>query len=64
LHEDGITAATIAKVDGMYDDLATTLSGFVASLANDWQGWDGVRTWQSLERELTIDARHDGRGHV
>ncbi|WP_125811577.1 DUF6228 family protein [Actinoplanes sp. ATCC 53533] len=64
LHEDGMTAATIAKVDGIYVDLATTLSGFMESLAADWQGWDGIRTWQSLGRELTIDARHDGRGQV
>ncbi|MEV6816345.1 DUF6228 family protein [Micromonospora sp. NPDC051296] len=27
-------------------------------------GWDGVRSWQSLERDLRIDATHDGRGHV
>jgi hypothetical protein len=64
LHDDGMTAATIAKVDGIFADLATTLSGFTESLAADWQGWDGIRTWQSMERELTIDARHDGRGYV
>ncbi|MEU4623256.1 DUF6228 family protein [Actinoplanes sp. NPDC023801] len=33
----------------------------------DWRaprGWKDVRTWHSLERELALDARHDGRGHV
>jgi hypothetical protein len=64
LHDDGMTAATVATVDGVIADLATTLSGFVESLAVDWQGWDGVRTWQSLGCELAIDARHDGRGRV
>src|SRR5687768_1140216 len=59
-----MTAATIAEVDGIFVDLATTLSGLLASLAVDWQGWDGVRTWQSMGRGLTVDARHDGRGQV
>jgi hypothetical protein len=58
LHEDGMTAATIAKVDGV------TLPRFVADLAADRQGWDGVRTWRSMEHELIFDARHDGRGPV
>ncbi|WP_319461062.1 DUF6228 family protein [Micromonospora sp. RTP1Z1] len=64
LHEQGMTASTVAKIDGLYADLATTLSGFVQGLAADWHGWNGVRTWTSMERELAIDARHDGRGYV
>ncbi|BCY05399.1 hypothetical protein L3i22_004870 [Actinoplanes sp. L3-i22] len=64
LHEAGLTATTIAKIDGAYAGISTTLSGFVAGLAAAWQGWDGTRTWESMERELTLDARHDGRGHV
>ncbi|WP_436534368.1 DUF6228 family protein [Actinoplanes sp. HUAS TT8] len=64
LHHVGLTAKTIANIDGVYAETSTTLSGFVGRLAADWQGWDGPRTWQSMERELTLDARHDGRGHV
>jgi hypothetical protein len=70
LHEDGMTAATIAKVDGTVEvdgtfaGRVTTLSEFMESLAADWQGWYGIRTWQSLGGELTIDARHDRRGYV
>ncbi|MGS2620072.1 DUF6228 family protein [Micromonospora sp. LZ34] len=64
LHADGLTASTVAKIDGQFFDLDTTLSGFVQRLAADWQGWNGVRTWTSWERELAIDARHDGRGYV
>ena len=64
LHAHGMTATTVAKVDGIFADSVTTLSGFVESLAADWTGWSEVRTWQSMERELTIDARHDGRGYV
>lgn len=64
LHDDGLTASTVAKIDGQFFDLDTTLPGFVQGLAADWQGWNGVRTWTSWERELAIDARHDGRGYV
>jgi hypothetical protein len=59
-----MTASTTAGIDGVFADLGTTLSGFVEGLAADWRGWDGVRTWRSMERELCLDARHDGLGHV
>jgi len=42
----------------------TDLAGFVAALAADWRGWDGKRRWQALEREMELEARHDGRAHV
>jgi hypothetical protein len=28
-------------------------------LADDWRGWDGSRTWQSVGHELTLEAEHD-----
>ncbi|EME60886.1 DUF6228 family protein [Amycolatopsis decaplanina] len=39
------------------------LAGFFQCHVDDWRGWDGVRTWESLERELKIDASHQ-HGHV
>ncbi|MBQ1049292.1 hypothetical protein KBX50_12575 [Micromonospora sp. C51] len=55
----GVNAATLVRtLDG---------DGIVAwtdSLAESFYGWDGVRSWQSLEHELRIDATHDGRGLV
>ena len=36
------------------------LVAYFDGLERDWRGWSGVRRWQSLDRELTIDARHDG----
>src|SRR5262249_40761466 len=38
--------------------------GWAGGLAGADRGWDGVRTWESLERDLRIDATHDGQGHV
>ncbi|ASW54873.1 DUF6228 family protein [Plantactinospora sp. KBS50] len=59
LDDVGVDAVTsVRTLDG---------DGIVAwadSLAESFHGWDGVRTWQSLERDLRIDATHDGRGHV
>ena len=42
------------------DDLA----GFLRDLAAGFRGWAGARHWRSLEDQLSIDATHDGRGHV
>ncbi|AIG79137.1 Hypothetical protein AJAP_31575 [Amycolatopsis japonica] len=39
------------------------LAEFFQQHVNDWRGWDGVRTWESLERDLKIDASHQ-YGHV
>ena len=32
--------------------------------AAEWQGWDGVKSWESLEREFEIRCSNDRRGHV
>jgi hypothetical protein len=34
------------------------------SLANDWRGWDGERSYPSLEGQLHLSCRHDGKGLV
>jgi hypothetical protein len=37
---------------------------FFAGLASGWRGWEGDRSWASLESELELTARHDGRGTI
>ncbi|MBO4159562.1 DUF6228 family protein [Micromonospora antibiotica] len=65
LHEDGMTASTVAMIDGLCSSPdIVALPVFLDSLAAGWEGWQGVRTWTSMERELCFDARHDGRGYV
>ena len=32
--------------------------------ANSWRGWSGVKTWCSIEGELTLSLKHDALGHV
>jgi hypothetical protein len=33
-------------------------------MANDWKGWSGERTWESLEGEFTLACSSDKAGHV
>lgn len=40
------------------------LREFLGDLYEDFRGWDGNRTWRSLEGELTVTAHHDGHVHL
>lgn len=40
------------------------LDVFLSALAEDFRGWDGIRTWRSLERDLTLSAEHRPGGYV
>ncbi|MDO0933778.1 DUF6228 family protein [Streptomyces sp. DG2A-72] len=39
------------------------LDVFLAELAEEFRGWNGIRTWRSLEDDLTLTAEHAG-SHV
>src|SRR5262249_46137098 len=59
LADAGVDAGTWVRTfdgDGIVD--------WADDLAESYRGWDGVRTWESLEGDLRIDATHDGQGHV
>jgi hypothetical protein len=49
-------SASIAAYDSRYGELAI----FFEELADSWRGWEGKRTFSSLEGEFDIAARHDG----
>ncbi|MFD8255068.1 DUF6228 family protein [Streptomyces werraensis] len=40
------------------------LDTFLAALAEDFRGWQGARTWQSLRYALTLSAEHRSGGYV
>ncbi|MEV8077406.1 DUF6228 family protein [Streptomyces pseudogriseolus] len=40
------------------------LDTFLSSLAEDFRGWAGVRTWHSLYYDLTLSAEHRPGGYV
>ncbi|TQS39957.1 hypothetical protein FL583_37375 [Cryptosporangium phraense] len=40
------------------------LNIWAAELAESYVGWEGVRSWKSLDHNLRTDATHDWRDHV
>lgn len=47
------------------DESVLTLRGdgldtFLGTLASDWRGWEGTRTWDTLEHGMSIEATHRG----
>ena len=58
----GLSAS--ADVDAVAYDGEHTLGLLFRRLADDWRGWDGERTWSSLEGDFDLVATHDGLGHV
>ncbi|MFJ4816653.1 DUF6228 family protein [Streptomyces sp. NPDC088801] len=54
----GVVETPVQTWDG--DGLDT----FLASLAEDFRGWEGVRAWHSLCHDLTLSAEHRPGGHV
>lgn len=59
--DNGIAASGRATFEGRTPQ---TLRDFLMRLAEDWQGWPGTRTWTAMENEMTLEATHDGAGHV
>jgi hypothetical protein len=43
-----------------FDELVAFFNG----LAADWRGWQGERTYESLEHDLRLTAAHDGHVHL
>lgn len=39
-------------------------SQFFEELAASWKGWEGIKNWFAMDRELELEARNDRIGHV
>ena len=48
------------RVSAHYATGFDELVAFVNGLASDWRGWQGKRTYESLEHDLRLTATHDG----
>ncbi|MCA8950033.1 MAG: hypothetical protein KDE27_11055 [Planctomycetes bacterium] len=59
-----LRGAGLAAEASVYAYRGETIAEYCAGLARDWRGFDGVRSWASLESELEIDAASDGVGHL
>ncbi len=57
LELDGLTAT--ASVVSNYASGFEDLASYFQSLVDNWRGWSDVRTWESLEHDLRLDARHE-----
>jgi hypothetical protein len=60
LVSDGLTASRFVYVHSFDLD---ALAGFFEDLADSWKGWDGEKSWRSIEHELLITATSDALGH-
>ena len=68
---DGRVEELAAKLHGpveggvnVYDDHFEALSAFFRDLSDHWRGWEGNKSWESLEGELSLTASIDKAGHV
>jgi uncharacterized protein DUF6228 len=61
ISDDGIAASGWVTFEGQ---ASRTLRDFLMWLDQDWRGWPGTRTWAALGTEMTLEAAHDGTGHV
>lgn len=64
LHDEGLSARREVKLSLPTQAEEPDLVAFFAGLDDDWRGWDGERSWRSLDGRMWITARHDGKGHV
>ncbi|MFC9437578.1 DUF6228 family protein [Nocardia sp. NPDC057030] len=56
----------VASMRGLMLDYVAgrSLPSFFSTLERDFIGWQGIRTWDSMDDELRIEARHSTWGHV
>jgi hypothetical protein len=59
---EGLHAST--RVEAHYANAFDELAAFLDDLADNWRGWEGPKSYDSLEHDLGLVARHDGVGHV
>ncbi|MER7539715.1 DUF6228 family protein [Streptomyces sp. NPDC097704] len=61
LRAPGLSARVDEVVAWIWDSDLTT---FLDELAADYRGWDGERSWQTNDRDLTVSAVFRSGGHV
>lgn len=46
------------------DTVGNGLPAFMEGLGDEFRGWDGTRTWQNQDHDLSVVATWSSRGHV
>jgi hypothetical protein len=57
----------VTATKSIYGDYAArfgALLHYFEGLADHWRGWDGVKSYDSLEGDLRLEATHDGHVHL
>jgi hypothetical protein len=62
LEVEGLRASKTISVH--YATCMDELIAYLDDLAEHWQGWTSVKTYKSLEGDLTLRAGNDASGHV
>src|ERR1700691_5899488 len=53
-----------ASATGVYLYDAQGLAQFFQDMAANWKGWEGEKTWSSIEGEFGLAATSDRLGHI
>lgn len=62
LRAPGLVATGTTSVAGQF---GSSLSDHLMALADAWHGWNGARTWQSLDSPgMRVSATHDRRSRI
>ncbi len=60
LHSDGVDAVRSVFMFSFDWD---ALAAFFSDLADSWRGWEGEKSWESIEHDLRVTATSDPLGH-
>lgn len=59
--EVAIEADGLSCNHGVWTLRGDGLAGFLGDLANDWRGWEGIRTWDAIEHGMGVEADSPGK---
>lgn len=57
-------AAGQASAQASIAFFASDFVGFLKTLSESWKGWRGVKTFETLDSDFTVNATHDGVGEI
>lgn len=59
-----VTDLELSAVARVYVESTAPLESLFDQMSDQWKGWDGVLSWESLEGDLTLRCSQDRAGHV
>ena len=59
-----LSCGSLSASVGFYETAISGIARLFETLAADWKGWEGERTWRSLESDVALGATHNKLGTV